>query len=226
MGQERFAGESAVNLEQKCLCVLVLDVSGSMRGNPIQALNDGLGSFWKDIKSGEGKNQIEVAIIKYDQDVQIIREPKLLDNNESAPTLSERGSTTNTVTALYEAIKLVDDRKAFYKATGQTYYRPWIILMTDGEPYPYVDNDVAEISKIVKTDVEAKHYMIVGLGVGNANMDILKRMTNNTALPLQGTKFKDFFEWLGNSMETISQSKEGDKIDLTSGMSQFMGYQI
>ncbi|HEY3375892.1 MAG TPA: hypothetical protein VGL77_00225, partial [Armatimonadota bacterium] len=35
----------AANPEPRCPCVLLLDVSGSMRGNPIQELNQGLIQF-------------------------------------------------------------------------------------------------------------------------------------------------------------------------------------
>lgn len=242
MGQKDFNGESPKNQEQKCLCILVMDVSGSMHGPSLNALNEGIQSFFSEIQNGdEGvskklKDQIEISLIKYDQDVDIIRAPKLLETGEHAPVLSDRGAITNTVAALREAIKLVNDRKAFYKATGQTYFRPWIILMTDGEPYPYVESDVNEIGQIVKNDVLNKQYMIVGLGVGAANMSILKKMTysegydenqpHGITLPLQGTKFEAFFRWLSCSMSTISQSREGKRVDISKGIKDFAGYQI
>ena len=242
MGQERFAGESAQNSEQKCLCVLVMDVSGSMRGTPIDELNTGLQSFFSEIlEGGNGiaetlRDQLEISLIQFDEAVKIIRDPKLLDDGETAPVLFERGSTTNTVAALREAIKLVDDRKAFYKATGQDYLRPWIILMTDGEPYPYIDSDVNEISEIVKRDVMDKRYMMVGLGVQGANMQILSRMSgvqkddsqkpSGVVFPLQGTKFTAFFSWLSNSMSTLSKSKEGDKVDISKGIADFAGFVV
>jgi uncharacterized protein YegL len=44
-----FNVETPDNYEQKCLCVLVLDVSGSMEGEPIRQLNQGMQSFYQDI---------------------------------------------------------------------------------------------------------------------------------------------------------------------------------
>lgn len=41
---------------------------------------------------------------------------------------------TALVDAVDEAIDIVNNRKKWYKSTGQPYYRPWIILITDGEP--------------------------------------------------------------------------------------------
>ena len=41
--------EEPSNFEQKCLCVLVLDVSGSMSGSPINLLNEGLRRFQEEL---------------------------------------------------------------------------------------------------------------------------------------------------------------------------------
>lgn len=230
MGAERFTGESAQNLEQKCLCVLVLDVSGSMRGDKLNSLNQGVRDFFTQIQTADGVpesliDQLEIAIMQYDEEIKILRDPKLLEDGELPPTLTERGSVTETVIAIEEAIKLVEDRKAFYKSTGQSYYRPWIIVMTDGEPYgnKASDADIEAISQRVKQETSSKKYMIMGIGVGSdANMEVLKRMTAGRAMALQGLKFGAFFEWLSNSLSVVASSKEGDKIDISDGASNWM----
>ena len=230
MGAERCAGESAQNLEQKCLCVLVLDVSGSMRGDKLNSLNQGVRDFFTQIQTADGVpesliDQLEIAIMQYDEEIKILRDPKLLEDGELPPTLTERGSVTETVIAIEEAIKLVEDRKAFYKSTGQSYYRPWIIVMTDGEPYgkKASDADIEAISQRVKQETSSKKYMIMGIGVGSdANMEVLKKMTAGRAMALQGLKFGAFFEWLSNSLSVVASSKEGDKIDISDGASNWM----
>ena len=230
MGAERFTGESAQNLEQKCLCVLVLDVSGSMRGDKLNSLNQGVRDFFTQIQTADGVpesliDQLEIVIMQYDEEIKILRDPKLLEDGELPPTLTERGSVTETVIAIEEAIKLVEDRKAFYKSTGQSYYRPWIIVMTDGEPYgnKASDADIEAISQRVKQETSSKKYMIMGIGVGSdANMEVLKRMTAGRAMALQGLKFGAFFEWLSNSLSVVASSKEGDKIDISDGASNWM----
>lgn len=229
MGAERFAGESAQNLDQKCLCVLVLDVSGSMRGEKLNALNQGVKDFFTQIQTADGVaenlvDQLEISIIQYDEEVKILRDPKLLEENEIPPILEERGSTTETVAAIEEAIKLVEDRKAFYKETGQKYYRPWIVLMTDGEPYGARASqaDIDAISERVKRETEGKKYMMMGIGVGEANMPLLTQMCAGKALPLAGTKFGKFFEWLSNSLSVISNSKEGEKVNIMDGATDWM----
>ena len=226
--ENRFAGESAVNQEMKCLCVFVLDVSGSMRGARLEALNQGMKDFYSEIQGGEGVSeklidQLEVAIIQYDEEVKTLRDPKLLDEEEIPPVLEERGSTTETVVAMEEAIRMVEERKAWYKETGQKYYRPWIVVMTDGEPYGNraSQSDIDAISARVAADAAAKKYTMIGIGVGEANMDLLRKMCGK-ALPLSGTKFTEFFKWLSNSLSTVSKSKEGEKVNISEGADAWM----
>lgn len=226
--ENRFAGESAVNQEMKCLCVFVLDVSGSMRGQRLEALNQGMKDFYNEIQSGEGVSeklidQLEVAIIQYDEEAQILRDPALLEEDEVPPTLTERGSTTETVVAMEEAIRMVEERKAWYKETGQKYYRPWIVVLTDGEPYGdrATEADINAIASRVATETEGKKYFVMGIGVGEANMDLLRKMCGK-ALPLSGTKFTEFFKWLSNSLSTVSKSKEGEKVNISEGADAWM----
>ena len=129
-----YKGESPKNFQQKCLCVLLLDVSGSMRkgleGNDsirrIDKLNEGIARFYDDIinaKCGVAKttkNQLEIAIIKFDQEPIIIRKPGLLESTDVSPILEERGSTTETVKAIEAALDLVSERKRFQSRAVET----------------------------------------------------------------------------------------------------------
>ena len=82
------------------MCVLVLDVSGSMKGDKLNALNQGVRDFFTQIQTSDGvaettKDQLEVSIIQYDEEVKILRDPKLIEDKEIPPTLTERGSVAN-----------------------------------------------------------------------------------------------------------------------------------
>lgn len=227
MGIERFHGESAPNAELKCLCTIVVDVSGSMEPC-IDELNNALKDFFRDIENGNGvpemtKEQLEICVIAYDEDVMIKRNPCLLEPGERAPRLTTRGSTTESVAAMEEAIQMTLDRKEFYKETGQPYYRPWIVFLTDGEPYPYDENRIASLERRVLEDAQKKKYYVIGLGVGEKISErTLKRFTAGNAKSLKGTNFGSFFKWLSNSMSIITSSKPGQKVDISHGQSEWM----
>ena len=209
MAKNDFSAESAENYEQKCLCVLVLDVSGSMRGEPIKELNNGLQDFYNEIMADETTSQrLEVSIMTFNQDVQTLQEPALIEN-VTIPTLTAYGSTA-MVDAVNEAIDKVEARKNWYKETGQKYYRPWIILMTDGEPDD--GQDVDGLAARIKNDVEAKHYVFMSVGIEGANMQTLQTLQGGGMAPakLKGLKFKQFFQWLSASMGTIVNHAVGE----------------
>lgn len=215
MAKNDFSAEAAQNYEQKCLCVLVLDVSGSMRGKPMDELNKGLQDFYNEIADDVTTSQkLEVSLITFNHIVKTIQEPALVENF-TMPTLTATGSTA-MVNAVNEAIDKVEARKNWYKETGQTYYRPWIILMTDGEPDD--DQDVDALAARIKKETEGKHFEFLPIGVEDANMTILEKIKGNIhPKKLQGTKFSSFFKWLSASMDTITKAKEGEQVDLSKG---------
>lgn len=220
MAKNDFSSEVAENFEQKCLCVLVLDVSGSMRGKPIEELSKGLQDFYNEISGDPTTCQrLEVSIITFNHIVKTIQDPALVENF-SMPELSASGSTA-MVNAVNNAIDLVADRKQWYKDTGQPYYRPWIVLMTDGEPDD--DQDVDTLSQRIKKDTDEKRYAFMPIGVEGANMQILDKIKGNIpATKLQGTKFSSFFKWLSASMGTVVKTEEGETVDLSAGAEDWM----
>ncbi len=221
MAKNDFAAEAAQNYEQKCLVVLVLDVSGSMNlENRIGEMNKGLQEFYNDIRDDETASQrLEISIITFSNEARTIQEPSLVTNFQM-PTLTARG-TTAMVTAVNEAIDKVEARKQWYKNTGQTYFRPWIVLMTDGEPDD--DQDVEALAARIKRETEGKHFQFMPIGVGDANMAVLTKLQGNMpALKLEGTKFMSFFQWLSSSMDTITKAKEGETVDLSQGIDDWM----
>ena len=86
-----FQGETPDNYEQKCLCMLVLDTSGSMAGYPIRQLNKGLQDFYKAVEEDmTAANRLEVSIITFSTAVQCIQEPSLIHNFDMPYTFSRR----------------------------------------------------------------------------------------------------------------------------------------
>jgi uncharacterized protein YegL len=215
MGKYDFEGvEQPTNFEQKCPCILVLDVSGSMSGNPITQLNEGLQKFQSDIMNDPiAKKRLEVGIVTFESSVNVVQEPKLIDQFQM-PYL-ETGGSTMLVDGVREAIKLVEKRKSWLRETGQNFYRPYVVLITDGQPDG--GQDVNGLGTEIRQGVNGKHFNFWAFGVEGANMEMLKSISDPSTPPLYITNcdFAGFFKWLSNSMDKISKSKSGDKIDLT-----------
>ncbi len=208
-----FQGETPDNYEQKCLCMLVLDVSGSMAGFPMNQLNKGLQEFYQAVEDDMiASNRLEISIVTFGTSVQCIQEPMLIHNFDM-PKLNASG-TTKLVDGVRLAMESIERRKQWYKDTGQPYYRPLLVLITDGEP----DNgqDINGLSREINEAVQGKKFTFFGLGVKGYNHKKLAMIcpTNTPPLPLAGYKFSEFFKWLSNSIGIITKSKEGEVIDL------------
>ncbi|GGG37391.1 hypothetical protein GCM10011344_42760 [Dokdonia pacifica] len=224
-----FGVESPENFEQKSICCFVLDVSGSMNGQPIDELNRGLQEFHSEIVSDPiSSNRLEVAIITFDSTVNLVLEPSLVDNF-NMPTLTTKGST-KLVDGVREGIRIVEDRKNWYKQTGQPYLRPWIILVTDG--FPDFDQDVDSLQLEIEQASNEKKFVFLPIGVGGADMSILNKISGSInekkipAMKIQGLKFFEFFEWVSASMSSIASSKEGDNINLPDPSEWMEGFKI
>ncbi len=212
---EFYQGEQPKNYEQKCACTLVLDVSGSMAGQAIKQLNLGLQQFYIDIlKDVTALSRLEVQIISFSDIIKVETDFALMDDDYHVPHLTTRG-TTRLVDAVRQGIQSIEARKRWYKESGQTYYRPYVILITDGAPDG--DQDVKGLEKEIYHGVENKHFNFWAFGVEGADMGFLRKISHPSfpALRMKGIEFVTFFKWLSNSMGTITHSKEGEKINIT-----------
>lgn len=220
-----FSTESPQNYEQKCCCVLVLDVSSSMAGNPINELNKAMQFFHDDIqKDSTTANRLEIGVVEFSSDVKTLIDPSLVQSF-TMPILTTKG-TTALVDGVREGISIVRSRKQWYKNSGQPYYRPWIILITDGEPDG--DQDINGLSSEIKDAVSKRDFLFFAIGVQGANMNTLNLLSDSSmpAAHLEGLKFKEFFVWLSNSMGEVANSKDGDKFDLPNPASWMTGFKV
>ena len=105
---------------------------------------------------------------------------------------------------------MITRRKQVFKDNGVGYYKPWIILITDGGP---TDNWV-EAANLVREGEEKNAFAFFAIGVEGANMDVLKRISVRTPLKLKGLMFREFFMWLSSSMKMVSGKNPGASITM------------
>ncbi len=180
---------------------LVLDCSGSMSGDPIQAVNQGVKALIAELKTEP--YAIETAylsVITFESNArQICPLTELITFQE--PNLVAGGAT-----ALGEALKLLikcfdrEVQKASETQKGD--WKPLVFLMTDGEPTDSWQAAAKELK-------QKKIANIIACAAGsNADEYMLKQITeivvklNN----LQPDTLKSFFKWVSQSIKQTSQS--------------------
>lgn len=200
--------EFADNPEPRCPCVLLLDTSGSMSGQPISELNSGINTFEEELKKDKlAALRVEVAIITFGP--VSLKQDFVTASQFNAPLLQTTGATP-TGEAINFALDRIEDRKKSYKTNGIAYYRPWIFMITDGAPTDYWQTAATRIH-----EAEAnKKVAFFAVGVEGADMGVLQQIASRTPLKLKGLSFKDMFVWLSSSLTSVSHSRPGDEVPL------------
>lgn len=209
MSQKPFGTDDfALNPEPRCPCLLLLDVSSSMSGEPITELNEGLKAFRDELLADPlASKRVEVACITFGP-VHVATEFETAGVFQP-PWLRALGETPMGA-AIKSGVELVRLRKEAYRSNGIAFYRPWIFLITDGEP----TDAWAEAAKKVKEGEASKAFAFFAVGVKGANMAVLKQISVREPLKLKGVRFRGLFQWLSNSMKSISRSTPGDEVPL------------
>ena len=196
------------NPEPRCPCVLLLDNSGSMDGAPIAQLNAGLRQFQSELANDPlAAKRVEIAIITFGPVV--VQQDFVTADMFQAPQLHSAAGTP-LGEAIFESLDLIDLRKKQYQANGIAYYRPWVFLITDGAP----TDEWRAAARAVQEAENRKALAFFSVGVDQANFDVLREVSPRTPLRLRGLAFREMFQWLSNSLSSVSKSRVGEALEL------------
>ena len=195
--------------------VLCLDVSASMSGQKIQDLNRGVKEFFHAVKNDDvAKYAVELCIVTFNSSAQKILDfagierqiDKFKNFNLVASGYTAMGSAVNM------ALDLLEKRKKEYQDKGVDYWQPWLVLMTDGQPTDNITSAAQRTSDLIN----GRKLTIFPIMIGQStNLEQLKKFSpNKEPLRLQGLMIAEFFDWLGKSVKTTSQSAPGTRIKL------------
>lgn len=208
--QQPFDGAEFIdNPEPRCPCLLILDVSGSMRGKPIRELNEGLTQFRDELFADAlAAKRVEVGLVTFGP-VTVVNDFTGVQS-WIAPELRDQGDTPMG-RAIEEGLNMLRERKNSYRQNGISYYRPWVFLITDGGPTDNWQN----AAQAVKSGEAEKAFSFFAVGVEGANFEILSQISVRQPLVLKDMRFRDLFSWLSSSLSSVSQSNPGDAVPLS-----------
>lgn len=193
---------------------LLIDCSGSMMGEPIEAVKQGIKALLSELRSDpQALETAYLSVITFDSTArQIIPLTELMQFKE--PEISVGGAT-----ALGAALNILVDcinnevRKSTETQKGD--WRPLVFILTDGSP-----SDMAAFSEAVQKIRSVKAANIIACAAGsNAETSYLKQITENVLMmnTLSAGDMAQFFAWVSGSIKMSSKSldaKPGGEIEL------------
>ncbi len=180
---------------------MVLDTSGSMTGEPIEALRMGMRSLLDELQTDpQALETVWLSVITFDSSAKQLV-PLTGVDEFSMPDINASG-----LTSLGEALDLVMDSadKEIRKTTSTVKgdYKPLIFLMTDGVP---TDNWEKSADKLKRARIGNVIACAAGPGADDTVLkkitEIVVRLENTSA----GT-LREFFAWVTASIKTTSAS--------------------
>jgi uncharacterized protein YegL len=199
------------NPDPRVACVVLCDVSSSMNGDPITSLERGFSAFvhylHNDILASK---RVEVAVVTFGTVATVLvpmQEARMLQ-----PASFTASGTTNMAAGIHLALDIIEDRKYAYKAAGLQYYRPWILLLTDGKPN--IDGFDEAVARLNAVEM-ARGVTVFAVGAGSrVDYQQLSRLSvQRSPAPLDGLKYEELFEWLSASLSNVSNSTEFARSD-------------
>ncbi len=182
---------------------LLLDTSGSMYGEPIEAVKNGVQVLISTLRQDPyALETAYLSIITFNSTAKQLTPLTELSSFQQ-PSIDAGGCT-----ALGEALALLAEKvdKEVTKSTMEVKgdWKPLVFIMTDGEPTDDLNKGISEFKK-------RKFGMVVACAAGQgANTDTLKKITEcvvqlDTA---DSTTIKSFFKWVSASVSAGSMKVE------------------
>lgn len=138
------------NPEPRLACMVVIDTSGSMNGEPIAEVNQGIRRLNQEIASDElTLSRAEIGIIAFNGLWSVVQ--AFGDETDFEESELTAGGGTKMAPPLNAALDAIEARKSQYKEHGIPYYRPIIMLITDGHPEHDSRDQLAEVEQRIKT---------------------------------------------------------------------------
>lgn len=192
----------------------LLDTSGSMRGEPIQALNNALSGMINTLRSdAQALDSLWLSVITYDREVKEISPLTELVSFQLPEITCPQSGPTHTGMALERLHEKVKSDIIKGSPTQKGDWKPLLFLFTDGKP-----NDLQLYREMIPKIKACDFGAIVCCAAGHmADDSLLKELTDNVVHldSADSSTLKQFFKWVSDTIEQGNKSQgTGEGISL------------
>ncbi|MBK7883095.1 MAG: VWA domain-containing protein [Chitinophagaceae bacterium] len=184
----------------------LLDTSGSMFGEPIQALNNALSNMVSTLRAdAQALDSLWLSIITFDRDVKEICPLTELAMFQLPEITCPQSGPTHTGKALELLHQKVQAEVKKGTADQKGDWKPLLFLFTDGKP-----NDLMVYREMLPKIKALNFGAIVCCAAGTlADDSLLKELTNDVVHldTADSSTLKQFFKWVSETIEQGNKSQ-------------------
>ncbi len=183
----------------------LLDTSGSMFGEPIQALNNALSGMIYSLRTdAQAQETLWISIVSFDREVKEIIPLTDLQSFQLPEITCPQSGPTNTGKGLELIFEKVTNeiRKGSPEQKGD--WRPLLFVFTDGKP-----SDIQLYRTMIPKIKQLNFGSIIGCAAGRlADDSILKELCDNVVHieTADSSTLRQFFKWVSDTIEQGNKS--------------------
>ena len=192
-------------MSRRLLTYICIDTSGSMKGEPIEAVNVGLQSLLSSLRQNPyALDSVYLSIFTFDSEIKNVLPLTALED-VTLPTVSTPDSGPTFLGKMLEELaSAVQKERILGSANHKGDWRPILILLTDGKP-----SDVMAYNNAIPLIKSLNFGNIVACAAGpKADPNVLKKLTDTVVSldTMDSNSFAQFFQWVSASVAQTSIS--------------------
>ena len=184
---------------------LLIDTSGSMRGEPIESVKVGLEAMLSSLRQNPyALETVSISIITFDREVRQILPMTPIEDLQLPEIITPESGPTHTGQALRLLCDVIDREVRLSSAEQKGDWMPLLSLMTDGKP-----SDIQLYQEMVSEIKKRKFGAIIACAAGmSAKTEPLKQLTDEVYSldTVDSNAFTKFFKWVSDTIEVGNRS--------------------
>ena len=188
---------------------LLLDTSGSMRGEPIESVNIGLRAMMASLRQNpHALESVYLSIVTFDSLIKEVLPLTALKQLVLPDIVCPESGATFLGEGLARICQKVDSEVRLSSQPDEGDWRPLLFIMTDGKP-----SDTLAYSEVLAEVKRRPFAKVIACAAGfKADATVLKRLTDTVVSldTMDSSTFSGFFQWVS---ATVSSSQSGNHVD-------------
>ena len=184
---------------------LLIDSSGSMHGEPINAVNVGISSMLSALRQDPyALESVHLSLVTFDVEIKELLPLTPLDQTQINEIELPRSGATHLGAGLNFIVNKVQQNVIKSSGDIKGDFRPMLFIMTDGSP-----SDLMQFKEALPKIKACNFSEIIACAAGpKASIDHLKKITDQVVMldNMDSSAFAQFFKWVSDSITAGSMS--------------------